>query len=389
MVRRPASLGSSIGTVVMAVACAGVPPSPEQIAAGEPPAVVLTEAQRQRVADLEQQALRQVELGRFELAADAAGDALVLDPRAARARAVAGFARFERSRARGEADLHVEQRADGETLLALRLAPDDPVVGRLRGMFLAGTGHLSAAAAVAESVLTQAPQGDSRTDLLALAARWRYELGEERLAMVHLHELVPLRPDDAVAWFRLGVCLLRRAAVAHDAAARLQARDDALAAERAFVRCVELVPGDLDAHDAAGMALVAAADLERQLGDDAAVVARLQAAAARFADAAARFPAAAEPCFRLGVVAEEQQRPEAALAAYALALQRDPDHLGALLNQAGLLLADPADPVAVGRAHELLRRALAVADRPGGLSSAERARITALLAAPASADRRP
>lgn len=312
------------------------------------------------------QALAQRRHGEAERAANAV---LALDPRSARGRAVLGNALRVRAAASDPPDLDLVQRGDGETLTAVRLAPLDPVVAGLRAQFLGDVGHLSAAAAAAEDCLMRLPAGadPDRLDLLDLAGQFAYELGEELRALPHLRALAVHRVDDAALHFRLGACLLRTAVDAATAAD----------AATAFARGAELAPGDDDVHLAVVAAHFRAAELARQSGDDQRAQEQLGLAATAARAVAARFERSAEAAFRVGAVAEAQQDLTAARANYDEALRRDAEHLGSLLNLASLCAATPETGA---RARELWRRALAVDERRGGLSAAERARVSALAA---------
>jgi tetratricopeptide (TPR) repeat protein len=317
-------------------------------------------------------AIADLDARRYESAEDTARTALALDPACPRARAALGLALANRGALVDPMPLHLQNQADGETLWAARRDPTDPVVVRLRARFLALVGHYSAAAEVAEAWLSTArfPLDGDGVALLALAAEWRYELGEERAALRHLRPLVEVRPDDAIAHFRLGSCRLRTATMAAEA----------IAAVPAFARCAELAPGDADAHRSVGCAQARAAELARQAEGDVAAREHLQAAAGTFTAVAALFPEDAETCFQLGVVREALGDAAAAATAYERALARSADHLGALLNLAALRLAGSAEAAAVAAGRQLLQRALEVDAAHGGLSEAERSAVRELLA---------
>lgn len=347
-------------------ACSAASPDPAAMAADELPVLQLDEASAQRAADAAARAVAAVDGGRFGLAEDIASGVLQSAPRQPRARAVLGLCLLQRARAVSPPDLRLMNTGEGETLRAAMLAPTDLVVGRLRASFLAATGHLSAAAAAAESVLTQNQPGDSPdyVALLARCAEWRYELGEEHLALPHLEALTELRPADAVAQYRLGICLLRTA----------QTAAEATAAAEAFARSGQLAPADEEAHLSVGKAHVRAAEL----GSGADRDRELEAALASFRATAAQFATSAEPSFCVGLVLDQLRRQAEAAAAYEAALQRDPAHVGALLDLAQLRLRDPAT-AAAGR--ELLRRALAAPAGGGALTPGERGRIEDFLRA--------
>jgi tetratricopeptide (TPR) repeat protein len=213
--------------------------------------------------------------------------------------------------------------------------------------------------------------------LFGLAGTYRYELGEERAALPLLQAYVGLRPDDAAASFRIGMCLLRMSLLPTGAPQTQDqiAQTHAEAAARAFQRCVRLAPGDEDAALAVGAATLRAAALSGDRGERNVQAERLGQAAAQFASVAERFLESAEAMFRLGVVEEARDRVEQARAAYEGALVRDGNHLGSVLNLAALHEAGGDDAAAV----QLLRRALAIDAEKGGLSGEERRQIGSYL----------
>lgn len=355
-----------MGLALLALAaCAGVSPRPEVLAAQEPPPAA-ADVDPAHVTAGENEARLLLSGRRFGAAIAAARAVLALDPRSARARAVLGLAQVQSALAVDPPDLFGQHQGDGETQLALRLSPQDPLVARLRGETLAAIGHLAAAAAVAEEALARQAPSDlpDYVELVEAAAQWRYELGEEQSALPHLQELARRRPDDAAAHFRIGSCLLRTATDAASAAA----------ASRAFARCAELSPGDDDAHLAVVAALARAAELAHAAGDEPAAKTHVAAAERAAAAAAERFAQSAEAEFRLGVLAEQREDGAAARAAYRRALDRDPQHLGALLNLARLLAPQDQDPAV---ARDLWRRALAIDAERGGLDADERRNLQA------------
>ncbi|MFO1032495.1 MAG: hypothetical protein U1F60_15540 [Planctomycetota bacterium] len=326
---------------------------------------------------------------RFDVASDWAAKALAIDPRSARARAVQGLALAEAAAKVEPPDLHGSRRAELELAIASRLAPDDPFVGLMRALFLAEIGHTSAAAEAAEAALRSAASGSAaeRATLLGLAGRYRYELGEERAALPLLHEYVGLCPEDGEARYRLGCTLLRLASFPRDErpASLTDAMRKAEAANEAFLRCHQQDPADLEAALAATQARWRAAELADRIvkgARDEAERDALRASAAAHRQACqetlvrleSEFPDSAEPSFQLAVLAERTGEAAAATAAYERALQRDADHVDALLNLAARL-AD-SDP---SRAATMLRRALTAKDHRRSLSEGERRRIEAWL----------
>jgi tetratricopeptide (TPR) repeat protein len=159
----------------------------------------------------------------------------------------------------------------------------------------------------------------------------------------HLQEYVSLRPDDAIAHFRLGSCLLRIAAVPRAVPAKLEpvellsAQRNAESAAVAFARCAELSPGDEDASLSVATAHWRAAELAKERHDEKEHAAHVEAAQARLRATAERFPASPEPWFRLGVIAEAGGADDDARVAYQRALELDREHVPTMLDLAALL----------------------------------------------------
>jgi len=364
-------------SVLALAACSSVPPRPEDRRAEELPLVRLTAGERQRCDQLTERA---VEAMRGEQLADAertANDALALDPRAARALAVRGLVLQRKVLTNSLPDQQWVYDADVATLMALQLAPDDAFVGWARVVFLRDSLHLSAAAALGEQVAERAAQApvEERADLLIATADCRYELGEERAALPLLRAYTGLRPGDAAAFYRLGCCLLRIAEAPEGEAGLGVAQSQAEAAARAFLRSVELKPTDIDASLAAGAAWFRAGELAAERKDAAVSGRRRQAALAQFDKLVAQDPEAAEPHYRRGVVLEAVGEREAAAAAYREALQRDADHLGAVLN----LLALVTD---LQQRRELAELALRIDRAATQLTAGERRKLGELLKQP-------
>ncbi|MBX3464362.1 MAG: tetratricopeptide repeat protein [Planctomycetes bacterium] len=374
---------SALCLLALGGACAGVSVRPQDADPSTLPVVTLAAAEAAELARLVEQAIDRSRRGEHGAAERLARQALALDPRAARARAVLGMAIYQRAAVVDPPDLMLAHAAEAEVVLAERLAPGDPFVGAQHARLLQATGHLSAAAAVADAALarTAAAPPAERFDLFAVAATCRYELGEERAAVPHLQACLAVEAGDASTWFRLGACLLRIAEVPSGPRPNslVVAQNQADAAARAFRRCAELSPDDADAWLAVGAALLRAADLAAERRDQAVRDERRDAAEQQFRAAALRFPAAAEAPFRLGVVAEGRGDVAAAQAAYDEALARDPHHLGSLLNLAALRSREPDGEPA---ARELLQRALRTGEQRGTLTRQERDRIRARLQAP-------
>jgi len=354
-------------------ACAGVSPRPDAVDPESLPIRTLSAADQQRLATLVEQCVRDVVLRRYSEAERGAVAALEIDPRSARARAVRGIVLLQAAKESDPPDIFLANEGEAETVMAEKLAPADPFVAWVHALFLAESGHLSAAAAVAEAGLdrTKNSSPQERAPLLGLAGTYRYELGEERAALPLLQAYVGLRPDDAAASFRIGSCLLRMSLLPTGAPGRQEqvAQAQAEAAARAFERCVKLAPGDYDAALAIGASTMRAAELAGERGEQAEREQHLQDAAEQFRAVAERFPDNAEAWFRIGIVEETRGDRIAAGAAYEEALERDADHFGGLLNLAALL---EADEDAHKRVEGLLRRALQVDQRRGGLTADER-----------------
>lgn len=385
-----ASSASLLLVVAATAACAGVTPRLERASAAELPIVSLSPEQQAEVRTSVERAMAAVILRHFEEAGAAADQALAIDPRAARARAVRALVLAQSAVGQDPPDLHTERAAECELAIAREIAPDDTFVGWVQALFLAEIGHVSAAAEVAETVLRRtenAPRSE-RAALLGIASRYRYELGEERAALPLLQEYTALRPDDVAARFRLGYTLLRLSSHVRDESVPVlqDARWQSEAAVAAFARCAEQAPGDEDAHLAVATARLRAAevqqllskaartDSDRSAAKAAAEEHRRQARAALQATAE-RFPASAEPPFRLAVLDQDRADAPAAMAGYEKALALDARHLGSLLNLARLCL----DAGERDRATSLLREALASETATSRLSDDERKRIQRFL----------
>lgn len=363
----------AVSLPIALAACTGVSPRPDAATASELPVRELDAEQSQRLARLVEECVETVVLRRYEAAERAARAAIAIDPRCARARAVIGMVLLQEAKLVQPPDLFLTNRGDVETVLAEQLAPNDPFVGWMRAVFLAETGHMSAAAAAAEAALERSntARPEERAALLGIAGTYRYELGEERAALPLLEEYASIRTEDAAAAFRIGSCLLRIAAVPKGPRAEADAQLQAVYAAKEFARSFELAPGDEDAGLAVGTAWLRAAELAATRGDRAAAGQHRDAAEQQFDKVARLFLGSAEPLFRVGVTAEQRGDAEAARQAYERALERDGKHLGSLLNLAALCAAGAAPE----RVPALLRQALQVdAERPA-LTDAERREI--------------
>lgn len=361
-----------VSVFALLAGCAGVAPSAEEMAARsfEPAA---NEADRTEAEARAKSAMLLLEAERYEAAGDVALQSLELDPRNARARAVLASSMLLAAGDSVPIPLAVEREAEGESRSALKLAPDDPFVGLAHARILASSGHLTAAAAAAEACLVASTADGSpeREALVAAAAEWTFELGEDRRAIAHLRELATLRPTEATTHHRLGSCLLR---VATDASGAVEA-------SRAFSRCAELEPEDPDAWLCAVKAMLRAAVLDPKktgaIANDA--VALASAAETRFAQSA-------DASFLVGA-ARDAQSPmsKEAIDAYGRALVRDPEHMPSLLRlvaiAARMQAAGQKDDVAATQLpspRELAARALDLDAKTGVLDAKERAQLVAL-----------
>lgn len=370
---------ATLPILVVLAACAGVAARPDAVRASDLAIVELTPEQARRVRVLVDDAIEAIGRHQYPEAHRAASAALQIDARAARARAILGLATAQEASLTEPPDHVMIQAAEAEVRLALQLAPDDPFVPWTHALLLAQIGHMSAAAEAAEAAsrLTDGATAKERAALLTTAATYRYELGEERAALPLLQAHSELQPTNAAMQYRLGVSLLRIAAVpiGPKPASLLAAQRRAEDAAKAFERCAEASPGDADAALAIAAAMSRAADLAAERNDTAAETSHRQAALASLQATAARFPANAEAWFRLGVTAEALGQPAAATNAYEQALARDRQHVGALLNLAAIHATD-----APATARELWQRALTVDTESRQLTERERRRISELVA---------
>ena len=370
---------------LLLAACAGVAPNPASVSADSLPVRTLDDQARNACVECESEAVAAVVSRDYSAAAAAAERALALDPRSARGHAVLGMVAFDRASAVEPVDYYELRRGEALMALAQQLGPYDAFVGWIRAVFLAESGHLSAAAVAAEQALERcidAPAADQAA-LLGIAGTYRYELGEERAAFPHLQAYTSLRPRDATAHFRLGASLLVMSKTPQGVPPPYrQAQAYAEQSVDAFRRCVELAPGDEDAWLSIAAAQLRAAELAR-LKRDGDADERAQEAAAYEQQAldhltavTERFADSAEARFRLGVVAGRLGRDAASRAAYEAALARDPDHAGSLMNLAAAAVA--AEDVDAARL--LFERLLAADERRRALTSDERESVEAWLA---------
>lgn len=368
----------ALASSMLLVACAGIAPDPRAADAATLPSVELTTEQREAVQRDESRAILAISRQRYDEARRLAELVLDTQPRSARARAVIGLTMLERAAQQRPTTWRGLREGETQLELASQLAPGDATVAWLHAIFLAEIGHLSAAAARAEEGLAaaaEAPLAD-RAVLLGAAGNYRYELGEERAALPHLQAYIALRSDDAEAVFRIGWCLLRRAEVPRGADALRTAQVDAESAAKAFLRCSELRQEDESAALAVVTSYLRAAQLADERGERAARDSLRAAAGQHLRRMAERFPKSAEVRFHMGLLAEAEQQPDVARAAYGAALELSPAHLGSALNLAALLQA-AGDP---GGAETVLRRLLDDARAAAALTREERRRVENWLA---------
>lgn len=355
--RRRGSASLLLSAVV--TACGAVSLDPEEIASRLPPERELGEVDAARLERLTSRAMLLLDEGSFGQAEEVARQALTIQPRAARPRAVLGTCLMQKANRDDPPDLRLWRQAEGELLAASRTAPADTLVSVMYGCFLMADGHLVAAAEVAEAALGR---DADHLEALRLAAEARYELGEERLARPHLTRLVQLDPDPQIV-YRLAWCLLRLSEGDPD-------NELALLLESAdgFYAYRESEPTDVEGYLGEGRAWLRAAE---ETADADRQQERAERALSVFEQAAARFAENAAAQFGLGVCLEILGRYDAAIEAYDRALELDPHHTGALLNLA-------ASYAATGRkelAEPLCRRALEEED----LTSDERRRVLEFL----------
>ncbi len=350
-------------TVAMAAACESVSPDPAEMASELPvEGRALTADEERRVVEFTESALAALERGDHVTAGRTAEATLELAPRTARALAVLAMSRRARADAEDPPILRLLNRAEGELRQASKIAPDDGVVALLHGRFLESIGHVSAAVDRAEGALVRRPDDP---DLMELAARLRYELGDERLAVAWFERLLRVQPDNADALYCVGTCSLSIAATSRD-----QARE--LALERA-VSSFAAYRG-LRRDDADGCLGEARARAELIPRDETArEPGAIDEVLELFGHAARLDPASPRADHDRGVFLERIEREAEAREAYEAALRRRPGHVSSLLNLAANQAAAGLDEAA--RAN--CRRALLLE-----LTREERRRIEDYLAEP-------
>ena len=357
-------LVTSLGWLAL-VSCAGVGPTPDEVAGALPPAVELTDAQRAEVTRLTEQAMAELEAEDFEAADISARAAREIDPRAALAIAVQARCAMAWALRSEPPELGPWQRAEGLLRLARRIAPTDAVIGRMHVSYLEADGHLSAASAVADELLAQDPDN---YEVLADAARLQYELGDEEDALPLLERIIELDPGADQMRYRLAQCRLR---LARTLAGSSATKDEKLAAFKEVARVFEVyrerVPGDAAGYAGEATARFAGVRLKGEPDEG-----ELDTILGLFERARDLDPLSPEPEFNRGVVLESAERADEAQAAYRVALERDPEHLPSLLNLAASLADSGREEDAV----PLCERALRLNVTPG-----EKSRLEAFLAA--------
>tara|TARA_R110002072_G_scaffold264409_2_gene423128 strand:- start:7984 stop:9228 length:1245 start_codon:yes stop_codon:yes gene_type:complete len=360
------------------VACSAVSPDPSKATIEDLPVVVLNDEQVASCAKLEGSAVDAVVRRRYEQAQALANRVLAINPRSAKARAVLGMVKLQMASTQQPSDWFSVRAGEVEMELAKQLDPNSAFVGWMHAVFLAESGHMSAAAAAAEEALARSVDAlpSERAALLGTAGTYRYELGEERAARPHLESYVALRPDDSAAHFRLGSSLLSIAKTPQGSPPPYStAQAEAEAAAVAFERCFQLAPGDVDAGLAVATAWIRAAELANLQGSEAKQQRDELYAKARdyLQKLVTPFPKNPEIYFRLGVLASLQDEPSAEYMTYQYltALDLDPNHVGSLLNLAGLMIAEGE----VEAARSLMIRVMATGGGSADLTNKERERI--------------
>ena len=355
--------GAILGVIALA-ACSGLGPTPAELAATLPPRVELSEEQRAQVEAATAQALSQLRKEHYDEARRAAQAALDLDPRAATARAVRARCTMQEAMVETPPLLGPWRRAEGNLRIAERLLPADPEIALLHAAFLEADGHLSLAAETVERALGTHPH---HPRCLRMASRLRYELGEERTALPLLESLLKIDPSDDTARYRLARAQLR---VARTRASQLDDDAEKIALYENTATSFAIYRSRVPA-DAEGLTGEAVARFEIQRLSKPPDPAELHSIVELLTTASRMDTQSPESEFNRGVVLEFAGAPEAARAAYRVALERDPEHLPSLLNLAANLVAAGRRAEAV----EFCRRALALSP-----TSAERASLQRFLA---------
>ncbi|MCB9870581.1 MAG: hypothetical protein H6837_12045 [Planctomycetes bacterium] len=336
-----ASAGAAVWLAGVLVSCSAVGPSPAERAATEPPRREPSADQLQAIARHTQAALAALRGGDPKVARREAEAALLMLPRAGRARAILGRAMLaEALRQDDPPPLPQVEAAEGELRLALRMDPQDLEIRVLFAEFLAATGRVTHAADQLDEVLRTQPEHRAA---LRAAARMRFELGQERAAVPLLERVLQHLPRDAETHRQLALCRYRlaEATAAGDvdplpADAAAAARTAFLAAAESFRKYADLAPGSVGGYLGEAAAKFAAARLlpaasAPQMRTECAAVLSILAAGARIG------VTSPGPHHSAGVVHEHLDQTREAKQAYEQALRRDRDHVPSVLNLAALL----------------------------------------------------
>jgi arylsulfatase A-like enzyme/Tfp pilus assembly protein PilF len=220
----------------------------------------------------------------------------------------------------------------------------------------------------------------------ATLARMQRELGAGASAVALYRQAVALAPNDADAWYNLGVtaaecCDAQEAVVALTEAARLDPQRAAIFnalgllhlkngsvqwAADSFNRAAELDPRDARSFNNLGNAM-------RAMG-------RLDAAATAYRKAVSLNPNYADPHNGLGVLLVQQQRPRDAIPYFETALRIQPDFYEAQLNR-GIALQEAGDRAAAAAQYRHLLSKLPAGRRYDEQRNAARTLLSSLGAA--------
>lgn len=337
--------------LVLLLGCSAASPDPWEIAAEEP--VPAESAEAERATRSAEQAAEAVLREDWLAVRDAAGRAKAIDPSNGLARAAYGRWLLAEAQQFDPPDLRLLREAEGEFLLAERLAPGEVRAALWHVHLFESSQHLSAAVDRLQRALGHVP-GDPRLELrLGLL---HYERGEDRQAEPLLAAGLRQRPRDPELLWRLGVVRSRIATSETD-------RDTA-------VSLFESAAGQFDVYveerpdDAAG--ILAAAHARESALTRAPDPERAESLLLEFRGIADRLTERAEGPHGVAVVLEVLERREEAERSYRDALQRDPEFVPSLLNLGALLAGRGED----GLAEEVLRRAMSLP-----LEARERRRI--------------
>jgi tetratricopeptide (TPR) repeat protein len=341
---------------LLVAACSSPHPAPEDFARALPPQRELSPAQRERSVQESAMALEDLMAGRFTEAVDRAREALAVDPRSVRARAVLGRGLGALAWKREPPDHAMATEAEGHLLLALRLSPEDAEARLFYAQLLVTEGHLSRAGRELDVLLAKHPENEAG---LRAAANVRYELGEERAAAPLLSRLLAAAPQDAWALYRLANCRVQLADAHLRGDSELDAGQDRVEvavatfqlAAKTFGEYQAVVPNDptgyLGEAHARYRALVARKKPRDRQPAGRAIVALYQKARTLDPQNPATFHGE-------GAVWELLGDREMARTAYEAALRLDPKHVPSVLNLAALLYEEGEKE----KARDLWRQAL-------------------------------